>query len=62
MRAMKKYLAVVLALIMTLALCVTAFADENTKHTITITNTTSETHTFEAYQVFKVSSHSPLNT
>ena len=53
MKAMKKYLAVVLALIMTLALCVTAFADENTKHTITITNTTSETHTFEAYQVFK---------
>ena len=49
MKAMKKYLALALALIMTLALCVTAFADDT--YTITMNSTTG--HTYTAYQVFK---------
>lgn len=48
----KKLISLVLALVMLLALSVTAYADENTAHTITINNTKSG-HTYEAYQVFK---------
>ena len=52
MKHMKKVFALMLAVIMTLAMSVTAFAADNA-HTITIKNTDEQAkHTYEAYQVF----------
>lgn len=45
-------MSLVLALVMVMGLAVMAMADENTPHTITITNAL-EGRTYEAYQVFK---------
>ena len=49
MKITRKILSLALALVMTLALCVSALADE--KYTITINNSASG-HTYEAYQIF----------
>lgn len=49
MKITRKLLSLALALVMTLALCVSALADE--KYTITINNSASG-HTYEAYQIF----------
>lgn len=56
MKTMKKAMALVLAMIMCFTLSVSVFATENIqKHTVTITNkdTTTQAHTYEAYQIFK---------
>lgn len=51
MKITRKILSLALALVMTLALCVSALADE--KYTITIVGSgTAADHTFEAYQIF----------
>ena len=50
MKHMKKLTGVLLALVMTLSLATTAFADETT-YSITINNS-AEGHTYEAYQIF----------
>ncbi len=49
---MKKLLSVILALLMVVSLCVTAFASDDTKHTITINNDKSG-HVYAAYRIFK---------
>ncbi len=49
MKITRKLLSLALALVMTLALCVSALADET--YTITINNSASG-HTYEAYQIF----------
>lgn len=51
MRKMKKLMSLLLTAIMIMSLGMTVFADENTVHTITITNE-SNNHVYEAYQVF----------
>lgn len=50
MKKMKKMVSLMLAMVMVLAMTVTAFAEENT-YSITINNST-EGHTYEAYQIF----------
>ena len=50
MKHMKKLTGVLLALVMTLSLATTAFADETT-YSITINNSAAG-HTYEAYQIF----------
>lgn len=52
MKQAKKLASLLLALVMVFALTATAFADETTPHTITITNPNAG-HTYNAYQVFK---------
>ena len=49
---MKKIIAMLLALMMLLSLSATAFAAEDTSHTITVDNGTSG-FTYKAYQIFK---------
>lgn len=51
MKHSKKLASLLLALVMTLSLAVTAFADESTTYSITINNSTAG-HTYEAYQIF----------
>lgn len=48
---MKKILALLLVLVMTIGLVPAVFADEPTNYTITI-NGTNKNHTYEAYQIF----------
>ena len=54
MKRMKKLASLLLALVlaMSMAMVVSAAPDTTTKHTITITNETTD-HVYEAYQVFK---------
>lgn len=49
---MKKLVAFLLALVMSLSLGVTAFAGSTTNHVITVNNESANQHTYEAYQVF----------
>ncbi|MCD8217182.1 MAG: SpaH/EbpB family LPXTG-anchored major pilin [Clostridiales bacterium] len=51
MRKMKKLVSIMLALVMAVAMSVTAFAATGSS-TITITNVPSTSHTFSAYQIF----------
>ena len=51
MKHIKKLASLLLALVMVFALATTAFADEPTTYSITITNS-AEGHTYEAYQIF----------
>lgn len=51
MKHSKKLASLLLALVMALSLAVTAFADESTTYSITISNSTAG-HTYEAYQIF----------
>lgn len=54
MKKLKKIFSAALAMVMVLAMGMTAFADETSKHTITITNTDQNvSHTYEGYQIFK---------
>lgn len=55
MKHMRKIFALMLAVVMTLAMSVTVFADKTTEHTISITSdaTQKENHTYSAYQIFK---------
>ena len=54
MKKMKKLMALALALVLCMGLMsVAAFADETSKHTITINNTDQNvSHSYEAYQIF----------
>ena len=53
MKNMKKIASLILALIMAFAMTATAFAEETTPTTYTITiNNSTEGHTYEAYQIF----------
>jgi fimbrial isopeptide formation D2 family protein/LPXTG-motif cell wall-anchored protein len=55
MKQLKKLAAVLLAVVMTLAMNMTVFADSEAtakSYTLTLTNTTTG-HTYEAYQIFK---------
>lgn len=52
MKKMRKILSLMLTMIMVFTMSANVFAAEDTKHTITITNTKSG-HTYEAYQIFK---------
>lgn len=61
MKITRKLLSLALALVMTLALCVSALADET--YTITIVGSgTAADHTFEAYQIFTGDLHIPTDT
>ena len=54
MKRIKKMMALVIAMVMVVTMGVTAFADETSQHTITITNTDQNvSHTYEGYQIFK---------
>lgn len=52
MKYVKKYLAILLAVIMTLGMATAVYAENSNSHTITINNSKSG-HTYEAYQIFK---------
>ncbi len=50
---MARLVSLMLAVIMTFALTVTAFADDTKTYTLTLENTGKTTHSFEVYQIFK---------
>ena len=52
MTKIKKLVGLVLSFVLMLSLCTFAFAADTKEYTITITNTTTEIHTYQAYQVF----------
>ena len=49
---MKKFLSILLTLVLLLSLGTTAFAANSNAHVITITNASAATHSYAAYQVF----------
>ena len=55
MKRIKKLASLLLAMVMALAMTMTAFAADNHPHTITVTQNAADKteHTYEAYQIFK---------
>ncbi|MDY3249130.1 MAG: isopeptide-forming domain-containing fimbrial protein [Candidatus Choladocola sp.] len=51
MKRMKKFVSLLLAAVMVLAMATTVFAEESGNYTITINNAATD-HTYEAYQIF----------
>ncbi len=54
MKRIKRLASLMLALVMAMAMTVTAFAADNNKHTITVTQNAADKteHTYDAYQIF----------
>lgn len=54
MKRIKRLASLMLALVMAMAMTVTAFAADNNEHTITVTQNTADKteHTYDAYQIF----------